>query len=296
VLASPSPSLDSKLVARLHARADANRWGVSPTRFAHVLAASAAHALGAAATKSDVERHLTLLHLEDLALACACADGSESAWEHFIRLHRPVLYRAADALSPGGGAREIADALYGDLYGTKEEDGERLSLFRYFHGRSSLATWLRAVLSQRYVDSIRANRRTESFDDDERHTYVASPPPADPDRPKYVGLIRKALAVALMQLTEKDRLRLALYYVQQLTLAEAGRILKEHEATVSRQLTRTRALLRKEVEAQLRLEGLGEEEVERCFSSVVADAGPLDLGAMLGSAEACKSADPDRSI
>jgi DNA-directed RNA polymerase specialized sigma24 family protein len=41
--------------------------------------------------------------------------------------------------------------LYADLYSK--------SLFRYFQGRSSLATWLRAVLSQRYVDRIRANRR-----------------------------------------------------------------------------------------------------------------------------------------
>ena len=34
--------------------------------------------------------------------------------------------------------------------------GERQSLFRYFHGRSSLTTWLRAVLAQRHVDRLRS--------------------------------------------------------------------------------------------------------------------------------------------
>jgi RNA polymerase sigma-70 factor len=267
---------------------------VSLPRFAAALETSASHALGGAAGRGDRERHVTSLHLEDLALACACADGHEAAWEHFIQTHRPVLYRAADALAPGGGAREIADALYADLFGIREREGERQSLFRYFHGRSSLATWLRAVLSQRYIDWIRAGRRTEPLPEQEGTAHAA--PPADPDRPKYLTSIRKALAIALMRLTDRDRLRLSLYYLQDLTLAEVGRILKEHEATVSRQLTRTRSALRKEAEAQLRMEGFTEDEVDRCFASVAADAGPLDLGTLLGGAAACKAADTDRSI
>ena len=140
------------------------------------------------AAAPDVERYLTSLHLEDLALACACADGHEPAWEHFVRVHRPVLYRAADAMNPGGGTREIADALYGDLYGMKEKDGERQSLFRYFHGRSSLATWLRAVLSQRYIDSIRSNRRTESIDDEVHQDYAVASPAPDPRSPEIPDL------------------------------------------------------------------------------------------------------------
>jgi RNA polymerase sigma-70 factor, ECF subfamily len=85
-------------------------------------------------------------HAADLELARRCAIGDEAAWDRFVLEFRPVLYRAADMLEPGGGARDLADALYADLYGVNERDGERRSLFRYFQGRSSLATWLRAVL------------------------------------------------------------------------------------------------------------------------------------------------------
>ena len=75
--------------------------------------------------------------------------------------HRPRLYRAADALDPAGGARDLADSLYADLYGFPDRQGKRKSLFRYFHGRSSLSTWLRAVLAQRHVDRLRTARRLE---------------------------------------------------------------------------------------------------------------------------------------
>src|SRR4051812_1364408 len=105
--------IPKKIVARLHRTAHAERWSVSEARFAEALQASA----GRAPENASIERYLEGLHLEDLALACACADGDDAAWEHFILEHRPVLYRAADALEPGGGARELADSLYADLYG-----------------------------------------------------------------------------------------------------------------------------------------------------------------------------------
>ena len=79
---------------------------------------AAVRAFGSEAVRAgDLERHVASLHLEDLALACACAVGDEGAWEHLVREHRPQLYRAANALDPTGGARDLADSLYADLYG-----------------------------------------------------------------------------------------------------------------------------------------------------------------------------------
>ncbi len=235
-------------------------------------------------------------YARDLELARRCAAGEEQAWERFILEYRPLLHRAADALDPGGGARDLADSLYADLYGMPDAGSERKSLFRYFQGRSSLATWLRAVLSQRYVDRLRAQKRLEPLPDED-----PAPPrlkgrasdPVDPDRPRHVERLREALLHAVDRLDSRDRLRLGCYYVQELTLAETGRLLKEHEATVSRQLARTRRGLREDVERQLREPpGLNDAQIAECVESAVEDAGPLDLGQLL----ARKKSAADRSI
>ena len=278
------------LLDRLYRDGRAERWSLSVQRFAESLQASAERSAPA-----DVARYLGGLHLEDLAIACACADGDERAWDHFVSEHRSVLYRAADVLDPSGGARELADSIYADLYGIRERDGQRQSLFRYYHGRSSLKTWLRAVLAQRHVDAIRATRRLQTLpEDDAAESLVAASTlvDTDPDRVRYHALIHRALKLAVSKLSDRDRLRLAAYYTRQLTLAEAGRILKEHEATVSRQLAKTRQTLRREVERHLRdVDRLDPAQIERCFDLVVQDPGPMDLGGMLR-----KDSAPDRSI
>lgn len=229
----------------------------------------------------------------DLELARQCAAGDAAAWDRFVLEFRPVLYRAADALDPRGGAREVADSLYAELYGIKGASGERQSLFRYFQGRSSLATWLRAVLVQRYVDRLRANRRLEPLPEERESAgslaatagLVHAPEP-EPERPLYLALIRSALAHAVGRLPSRDRLRLACYYVQGLTLAEIGRVTSEHEATVSRQLARTRRAVRDDVEAELRKDaGLTDAQIAECFASVARDPGPLDLTRIFDRAE-----------
>ena len=101
-------------------------------------------------------------------------------------------------------AEELADSLYAELYGIRSASGERRkSLFEYFHGRSKLSTWLRAVLAQRHVDLLRADRGTISLDsapdgkEDRPPLELAQrtdPAPDDPDRAKYLALLDRALA------------------------------------------------------------------------------------------------------
>src|SRR5438046_2437529 len=86
------------------------------------------------------------------------------------------------------------------------------------------------------------------------------------------------------RISTRDRRRLALYYVQSMTLAEIGRLTKEHEATVSRHLTRTRKQIREDVERRLRAE-LTPEQVAACLASVTGDSGTLDVAGMLGYKE-----------
>lgn len=277
--------LDRPSVERWHRQAKADRWSLSVEAFATALEASARKAFASGdADAGQLERYFDALHLEDLALACACAQGSEPAWEHFIREYRPGLYRAADAIDPSGGSRELADSLYGELFGLSIRDDERRSHFRYFHGRSSLATWLRAVLSQRHVDRLRTVRRQDPLPEDEAPGALAAPKhEVDPNRPAYVDAMRRALTRAVAAMEARDRLRLRCYYAQELTLAQIGRMLGESEATASRHLSRARRDVRAAVERDLRGQGMTDAEIAGCVATVVSDSAYLDMAEIMGS-------------
>src|SRR3984957_4788375 len=150
-------------------------WGLTAEQFQIALERSAMQRFSAATPAQNVvEKYLEGLNLSDLALACACSAGNSAAWDYFVATFRPELYRAARAVVSGSGAssdaaesgaRELADSLYSDLYGLRESGGQRKSLFDYFHGRSKLTTWLRAILAQRHVDQFRRTRLLDPLDE-----------------------------------------------------------------------------------------------------------------------------------
>lgn len=289
--------IDRRLGGRLYERSGAALWRVDTDTFLRAVDASVAKAFaGRTPSVDDVKQYVSSLHLEDLALACACAMGDEEAWRHFLTEFRPALYRAADAIDPTGDARELADSLYAELFGLKTATGGRQSLFRYFHGRSSLATWLRAVISQRYIDRVRERRKSDPLpDEDEAEALSVAPVETDLERRGFVESMRNALSWAVARLAPKDRLRLACYYAQGLTLAETGKLLGEHEASCSRHLARTRKTLRGTIERRLKDEhSLTDGEIADCFSSVSQDAGELDLRQLLRIEER-KESPEDRS-
>src|SRR5579863_1796273 len=202
------------LAGVLHAEAMCARWGLSLEAFAEGLRRSAEKRfVGAQAYPSEVEVYLKSLHLEDLALACACSEGIENAWEFFIAHFRRDLRNAASAMLRGSGladdarAEELADSLHAELYGVRSgADGRRKSLFEYFHGRSKLSTWLRAVLAQKQVDLFRTSGKTVSLEA-EMNGDVPSElagrtesVPADPDREMYIGRFERALSTTLANL------------------------------------------------------------------------------------------------
>jgi RNA polymerase sigma-70 factor, ECF subfamily len=290
--AEPSLRLPAPLVDSLFRKAAVSAgWKLTPERFGCALERSAEQRFrGGAANGGQVAAYLESLHLSDLALACACSEGDEKAWEHFVREYRPELYRAARAIAGESQGRELADSLYADLYGLEERGGRRRSLFDYFHGRSKLSTWLRAVLAQRHVDELRRGKNTESLDE----TKYCDPPagenakrdPApDPERERYLALMQAVLSETLAALEPHDRLRLAYYYIEELTLAQIGRLTGEHEATVSRKLDRTRRSVREQVDAALReKKRLSEAQVWLCYE-YASQEWPFDLTKALSARE-----------
>ena len=276
--------MDRARLDRLMLKAGAGGWKVPAEVFSNALERSAEKAFaGRTPSDAELDRYYDALHLKDLALACACAMGREDAWDHFVKEFRPGMYRSADAMDPSGAAREIAQALYAELFGLKEKDGIRQSVFRYFHGRSSLATWLRSLISQRLIDRHREHRKLDPLPDDTAASPLrARSAPIDPDRARFVAAMRAVLTAAIAALAPRDRMRLACYYAQEMTLAQIGTLTREHEATVSRQLAKTRRAIREDVERRLREEkGFANAEIEECFTSIADDAGNLDIAEWL---------------
>jgi RNA polymerase sigma-70 factor, ECF subfamily len=298
--------MDARRAERLYRKSDAIRWKVPAEVLSNALERSAEKAFaGRSPSEAELDRYFDALHLTDLALACACTAGHEEAWDYFVREFRPGMYRAADAIDASGGAREIAETLYAELFGLQELDGRRQSVFRYFHGRSSLATWLRSLIAQRHVDRYRETKRLDPLPDDSSPASIPSASKAEhPDRARFVAAMHAVLTAAIGALAPRDRLRLACYYAQEMTLAQIGTLTSEHESTVSRQLARTRRSIREEVERRLKSEQrFSPAEIDECFESIVDDAGQLDIGDWLdtgppspGSGAASKKFEVDRSM
>jgi RNA polymerase sigma-70 factor (ECF subfamily) len=271
-------------IRRVYHQAGAARWNLDEAAFAAALKAAVADSVDIEPS-ADAASAIDSIHAEDLALACACAAGNAAAWDFFVTRYRPILYASARAItSDESRARELADSIYADLYGLEVREGRRRSLFSYFHGRSRLATWLRAVLAQRHVDYARSTRRLEPLDNIPEPAIPAAADPPDPDRARLVRALAAALAAALGALGARDRMRLGYHYRDGLKLREIGRLMGESESGVSRHLERTRRAIRASIDAALRTaHGLSREQIAMCYHYGAEDL-PLDLGRALSEA------------
>jgi RNA polymerase sigma-70 factor len=270
-------------LARMCERARAARFKVGD-ELLHDAAYRGARAAGVL-DGGGVDGYIDAIHAEDLSLALACQAGESAPWEHFITSFRPALYAAARAIAGDEmRGRELADSLWAEMYGLEVRDGRRRSILSYFHGRSSMLTWMRAVLAQRHVDYIRSQSRIEPLDDREEPAPNISDAQNDApnsDRARYVAMLGKALDAALKSLAPRDRMRMAYYYRHDLSLKEIGRLMDEHESTVSRRLARTRDSLKLAIERTLR-EGdkLSHDQIRLCYDFAAGDL-QLDLSRAL---------------
>ncbi len=280
----------ARAIGRVSLRGHADQWGLTADALAATLHESVnawARGLGSPPAAGAVAEYLDGLNAEDLVLACACRAGIAPAWEHFVAQYRGMLQTAARALVHDElRARDLADSLYAELYGLEERAGERRSLLGYFHGRSSLRTWLKAVIAQRFVDDYRAYQRAAAIGqaaarEQPREAFAMGEDPPEPDRARYVEALGEAIARALAELQPRDRMRLNFYHLEELTLKEIGGIMGEYESSVSRRLTRTRVHLRRRIEQVLRRDkSLSEEQIRLCYAYAM-EAWPADLSRVL---------------
>ncbi len=213
------------------------------------------------------------LRIDDLVLAHACAAGNERAWEIFLSRFREKLYDiAAYIAKETAAARELADSIYADLYGTKLRDGERMSKLTSYTGRGSLEGWLRTVIAQEYVNQYRRRRRLVSFEEEaETGAQFAAPVVVSETEVPVDPRLEAATDEALASLSAEDQFVLSSYYLDGKTLAEIARMLSLHESTISRRVDKLLKSLRKRILGGLSRRGMSRRQADEALEVDIRD-------------------------
>lgn len=257
--------------AEAWARSRGWEYGLTQQEFFCVLASVGAKYLPAEASESEQVQFYGGLRHEELALARACAAGHESAWSEFLTRYRAKLYEAALSICANdAAARELADSLYAELYGTRTREGERISKLASYGGRGSLEGWLRTVLAQEYVNRYRSQKRTVSLEAEAEAgaQFVA---PVESPNPEVDARLDASVDEALAKVGAEERYVLAAYFLDGRTLAEIARTIGVHESTVSRKLDRTVHNLRKDILRRLQAKGMDKRQAEEALETDVRD-------------------------
>ncbi|MGA7217974.1 MAG: sigma-70 family RNA polymerase sigma factor [Candidatus Sulfotelmatobacter sp.] len=259
------------LGAELHAKSGCEKMGLERESFAAVLCDVAAKYLPSEANQDEARAFLLTLRVEELALARACAAGSDAAWEIFLTRYREKLYQSALRIArEDSAARDLADSLYAELYGTTLRGGERVCKLASFTGRGSLEGWLRTVLAQEFVNRYRRTKRLVSLDEENEdggQFAAAEPEPAPSSEPR----LESATDAALAALPGEDRLVMAAYYLDGRTLADIARMLGVHESTISRRVDKLAKGLRKKILAGMMQQGMHRRQAEEALEADVRD-------------------------
>jgi RNA polymerase sigma-70 factor (ECF subfamily) len=278
----PNRNVPTELARHLFLKSGAAQYGFTESTFADVLEAIAQR-LSVQATAAGAEFGVTEvlpgLRLEEVALAHGCAAGSDKAWEVFLTRYRERLFDTARKIAHDEtAARDLADSIYADLWGTETKDGLRVSRLSSYTGRGSLEGWLRTVIAQEWVNRFRKAKRLVSLEEQEEagRQFVAREPVSAP----APAILEEATDAALSELDAEDRYLLASYFLDQHTLAEIGRTLGMHESTVSRRLDRAAKKLRSDILLRLVRSGMSRAQAEEAMDIDVRELN-LDLRARL---------------
>ena len=265
-------SIDPRQAAELYSRSGASAYGLSQQQFTAILQTVVSKTEDVCnSPDSEIESFLSSLKLDELALAHGCAAGNQHAWDVFLTRYRESIYQSARSITRNESVgKELADSLYAELYGLGPLEDRRSKLALY-SGRGSLGGWLRMVLSQNFVNQIRAGKRVVSIEEEEEEhgtQFAATAPvesaPAD-------ARLANATDQVLATLSSEDRFLLSSYFLDGKRLAEIGRVLGVHESTISRKMEKLLKELRKQIRRELERRGMSRRQAEEALETDVRD-------------------------
>ena len=240
------------------------------------------------ANERQRETFWRVLHLQELAIARGCALGRESAWRRFLAQYQEQLIRAAVEMTGSAAlGEELASALYSELFGLTEREGRRWSPLLRYSGRGSLMGWLRAILAQRRVNQYRKIGRETELGEIEPAAAVS-----EQIEPEQLEGLRLALKMTLSEASAEERFLLSAYYLDQHTLHEISRVLRVHQATISRKLKRATERLRKQLLRTLTARGLSRRAAEEALGTDPRDV-DINLRKLLQKSEGAPISDQE---
>jgi len=180
----------------------------------------------------------------DLELATACCRGDDDAWREFRERYFNFIRDFARRFIHDRAAADVADQVIADLW-------QRSRLAQY-DGRSTLKTWLGAVVAHAAINAGKVERRTTTLNPRTWEPAPVSPGAAEDAESgrAFAALVERAIG----ELTPDNKLLLLMYYEQGLTLDQMANVLGGSKATLSRRLSALRSALRDAIDANARRE------------------------------------------
>ena len=185
------------------------------------------------------------LHVEDLALAFACAQKNEPALIHFERTYFAQASRALKKMKLSG---TLADDVLGwmrfELFARPQGP-----LVLTYSGRGDLGSWVRAIAVHEALKRVRRERR------DVTPEVAADLPMPDAElsamRGAYGVEFTRALADSFGAMSTQERNLLRQYFLDGLTIDTLAGLYKIHRATAARRVTAAREELVERVRTSL---------------------------------------------
>ncbi len=264
-------SARAQVLAIVRARATP-RFGVTADALAdRILQLPSIAGSGAADVRDGVER----LVLDDLCLAMACATGEDAAWREVERSHFAFIRDFAARFLRGAEAEDLASTVIADLW--------QRGKIAQFQGRSTLRSWLGAVVTRAALNakgSARIRMAADAPADSRLHTETPATAGHDDDGRALARLVRTALA----RLDAEAKVLLLFHYEQGLSLDAMAPLLGASKATLSRRLKAIRDQLRANVEAMAAAEH-GPRAAQSLAGGIDRAQAEFDLSALLGGSE-----------
>jgi RNA polymerase sigma-70 factor len=210
------------------------------------------------------------LHTTDLYLSTACALHRDKAWRRFDSVYRKYLNDLVSYIcSAHSIATEIKETASVHLF-LPDRTGQ--SRILSYDGRSSLATWLRVIITNRIINeghrkcnALQYDKPSPELEDQTALPLIESCLQVS----RYEPMVCAAVQWACEGLADRERELLLWRFDRQAQLGEIAHQLSVHQSTITRTLDRIARKFRDKVISHLSSLHLDSAAINECLSVLI---------------------------